>query len=84
VNIIENFPVPNTLALTSVAEFGCLLRSGQDIVEAKRFARTKGVAFRVIGEGSHLVTLPKVRGVLGVLASTALHVIDETETAVLL
>ena len=59
VNIIENFPVPNTLALTSVAEFGCLLRSGQDIVEAKRFARTKGVAFKVIGAGSNLVPLPR-------------------------
>ncbi|MEC7969676.1 MAG: UDP-N-acetylmuramate dehydrogenase [Pseudomonadota bacterium] len=83
-NIIENFPVPNTLALTSVAEFGCLLRSGQDIVEAKRFARTKGVAFKVIGAGSNLVPLPKVRGVLGVMASTGVHVIDETNTEVLL
>ena len=83
VNIIENFPVPNTLALASVAEFGCLLRSGQDIVEAKRFARTKGVAFKVIGAGSNLVPLPKVK-VLGVIASTGVHVIDETNTEVLL
>jgi UDP-N-acetylmuramate dehydrogenase len=84
VDIVENFPVPNTLGLASVAEFGCLLLDSQDVVEAKRFARTKGLAFRVLGAGSNVVPMPELKGLLGVMAITGAHSVDENDAEVLL
>ena len=66
-----------------MAEFGCLLLDSQDVVEAKQL-RTKGLAFRVLGAGSNVVPMPELKGLLGVMAITGVHSVDENDAEVLL
>ena len=53
--LIENMALPNTLGLTSYAEFGCVLNDLEDVFAAREFAKKQGISFRVIGVGSNMV-----------------------------
>ena len=75
--LIENMALPNTLGLTSYAEFGCVLNDLEDVFAAREFAKKQGISFRVIGVGSNIVPMPEVSGVVGVMAIEALGVINE-------
>ena len=76
-NLIKNMSLANTLGLASSAQFGCILRYSEDVVAARAFAEAEGLPFRVIGAGSNIVPMPQVRGVVGVMAIKALHIVDE-------
>jgi UDP-N-acetylmuramate dehydrogenase len=84
VDIIKNFPIPNTLGLSSEAEYGCWLFDSQDVFAAKEFACSKGLQFRVIGSGSNVVPMPRVGGLVGVMSGAEISKIAEFDSEVLL
>ena len=83
-DIAENALIPNTLGLISRAEYGCRLQTPADVVAALEFARTKGLPLRVLGAGSNVVPLPTVRGVVAVMSSPGIHIIEDASTELLL
>ena len=50
-----NLPVPNTLALHSVADVGCVAHSVDDVRAAQAEARRRDLPFVAVGEGSNIV-----------------------------
>lgn len=83
-NLIKNMPLANTLGLASYAQFGCVLSHSEDVVAARAFAKDQGLPFRVIGAGSNIVPMPKVSGVVGVMAINSRHIVNERDSDLLL
>lgn len=62
--IRSNALLSNTLALGSSAEYAINIDDVADAREAITFARSEGITLRCLGEGSNVVLMPKVAGLV--------------------
>lgn len=83
-DVAESYPIPNTFGLISQAEYGCRLQTPADVIAAIEFARDRGLRLRVVGAGSNVVPLPRVRGVVAVMSTPGIRIVEDGDEELLL
>ena len=81
---IADLAIPNTLALPSVAQYGCEARSARDVVEARRYAAAHQLKFHAVGEASNLVLQPRVDGFVCLMRNSGIEVLNRSDSRVLI
>jgi len=83
--ILENYPLRNcnTFGFEATARYFCEAHSSADIIEALAFVDTHVLSLLVLGEGSNVVLVDDLPGLVLKLANPCVEVMAEAETSVI-
>ena len=80
--IRSEIPLKNTLALQSSADYVAAVGSVADARDAIEFGRAKGAELRCLGEGSNVILMPRVSGLICHVTQAEVCVVDSDAESV--
>ncbi len=74
----QGFAVPNTLGLSSVAEWGCRFHSSAELQQLIQLCAKQRRKLTIVGQGSNVIAPPRISGCVGVPAVAGIELLSQS------